>query len=161
MQETYSSKEVENIWRPWKGDMFFSHGSSHSRGVLILVREQLDFKLLSSRVDDQGRYILLHAMIQETPFLLIDIYAPNKCAEQSEFFQSTSNEIKTCVTLDCCISEGGGGGGDFNVTFDPEIDGSGGINKKKDSVKNLEDICSEQDLVDIRRIRNPTERRFT
>ena len=51
LQETYSSKEVENIWRKqWKGDMFFSHGSSHSRGVLILVRDQLDFKLLSSRV---------------------------------------------------------------------------------------------------------------
>ena len=79
LQETYSSKEVENIWRKqWKGDMFFSHGSSHSRGVLILVRDQLDFKLLSSRVDDQGRYILLHdAMIQDTPFLLINIYAPN------------------------------------------------------------------------------------
>ena len=51
-------------------------------------------------------------------------------------------------------------GGGFNVTFDPELDGSGGI-KKKDWVKNLEDICLEQDLVDISRIRNPTERRFT
>ena len=48
--------------------MFSSLESSHSRGVLILVREQLDFKLLSSKVDDQGRYILLHAMIQDTPF---------------------------------------------------------------------------------------------
>ena len=158
LQETYSSKEVENVWRKqWKGDMFFSHGSSHSRGVLILVREQLDFKLVSSKVDDQGRYILLHAMIQDTPFLLINIYAPNKCAEQSEFFKSISNEIKTCVTLDCSIVLGG----DFNVTFDPELDGCGGIKKKKESVKNLEDICLEQDLVDIWRIRNPTERRFT
>ena len=158
LQETYSSKEVENIWRKqWKGDMFFSHGSSHSRGVLILVREQLDFKLLSSKVDDQGRYILVHAMIQDTPFLLINIYAPNKCAEQSEFFKSISNEINTCVTLDCSIVLGG----DFNVIFDPELDGSGGIKKKKESVKNLEDICLEQDLVDIWRIRNPRERRFT
>ena len=137
--------------------MFFSHGSSHSRGVLILVREQLDFKLVSSKVDDQGRYILLHAMIQDTPFRLINIYAPNKCAEQSEFFKSISNEIKACVTLDCSIVLGG----DFNVTFDPELDGSGGIKEKKESVKNLEDICLEQDLVDIWRIRNPTERRFT
>ena len=128
LQETYSSKEVENVWRKqWKGDMFFSHGSSHSRGVLILVREQLDFKLVSSKVDDQGRYILLHAMIQDTPFLLINIYAPDKCAEQSEFFKSISNEITTCVTLDCSIVLGG----DFNVTFDPEVDGSGGIKKKE------------------------------
>ena len=138
LQETYSSKEVENIWRKqWKGDMFFSHGSSHSRGVLILVRERLDFKLLSSKVDDQGRYILVHAMIQDTPFLLINIYAPNKCVEQSEFFKCISNEINTCVTLDCSIVLGG----DFNVIFDPELDGSGGIKKKKESVKNLEDIC--------------------
>ena len=104
-----------------------SHTEVH-RGVLILVRDQLDFKLLSSRVDDQGRYILLHAMIQDTPFLLINIYAPNKCAEQSEFsFKSISNEIKNCVTLDCSIVLGG----DFNVTFDPELDGSGGIKKRR------------------------------
>ena len=50
-----------------------------------------------------------------------------------------------CVTLDCSIVVVG----DFNVTFDPDLDGSGGIKKKKDSVKNLEDICLEQDLVDI------------
>ena len=91
------------------------------------MREQLDFKLLSSKVDDQGRYILLHAMVQDSPFLLINTYAPNKCAEQREFFKSISNEIKTCVTLDCSIVVGG----DFNVTFDPHLDGSGGIKKKE------------------------------
>ena len=112
LQETYSSEEVEN----GKGDMFFSHRSSQSRGILILVREQLDFKLLSSKVDDHSRYILLHAMIQNTPFHLINIYAPIKRAEQS-------------VTLDCFNVLGG----DLYVTFDPELDGSGRI-KKKDSV---------------------------
>ena len=53
LQETYSSREVEYIWRKQKkGDMFFSHGSSHSREFVILVREQLDFKLMSSKVGD-------------------------------------------------------------------------------------------------------------
>ena len=32
-------------------------------------------------------------------------------------------------------------GGDFNVIFDQELDGSGGFKKMKDSVKVLEDIC--------------------
>ena len=46
LQETYSTSEVENIWKKqWKGDMFFSHGTGHSKGVLILVKEQLDFQL--------------------------------------------------------------------------------------------------------------------
>ena len=64
LQETYSTKEVENVWKKqWKGDMFFSHGSAHSRGVLVLVRDQLDFNLQSRKVDEQGRSILLEAKI--------------------------------------------------------------------------------------------------
>jgi hypothetical protein len=57
-------------------------------------------------------------MIQDSPFLVINIYvhAPNKWAEQSEFFKPISDEIKTSVTLDCSIVVGG----DFNVTFDPD-----------------------------------------
>ena len=88
LQETYSTSEVENIWKKqWKGDMFFSHGTGHSKGVLILVRDNLDFKLQSVKVDSQGRYILLEATIQDSPFLLLNIYAPNKCSEQCDFFR--------------------------------------------------------------------------
>ena len=40
LQETYSTKEVERIWKHyWKGDMLFSHGSEHGRGVLILIKK--------------------------------------------------------------------------------------------------------------------------
>ena len=38
IQETYSTKEVENVWKKqWKGEMYFSHGSVHSTGVLVLI----------------------------------------------------------------------------------------------------------------------------
>ena len=71
LQETYSTKEVEITWKKqWKGDMFFSHGSSHSKGVLVLVRDNLDFNLKSVKVDELGRYILLEATIQDSAFLL-------------------------------------------------------------------------------------------
>ena len=34
LQETYSARDIENIWRKqWKGEVFFSHGSNHSRGT--------------------------------------------------------------------------------------------------------------------------------
>ena len=40
LQETYSSPDVEKLWKTqWKGDLYFAHGSEHSRGVLILVKE--------------------------------------------------------------------------------------------------------------------------
>ena len=39
LQETYSTDEVEDIWRTqWQGGLFFSHGTNHSCGVMILVR---------------------------------------------------------------------------------------------------------------------------
>ena len=38
LQETYSTPEVENIWKKqWKGDLFFSHGTGHSRGVFLFL----------------------------------------------------------------------------------------------------------------------------
>jgi len=46
------------------------------------------------------------------------------------------------------------------VIFDQDLDGSG-VKKTKESVKILDDICLEQDLIDIWRVRNPTEKRFT
>ena len=31
LQQTYSTREVGNIWKQqWKADMFFPHGSEHS-----------------------------------------------------------------------------------------------------------------------------------
>ena len=65
--------------------MFFSHGSSHSRGVLVLVRDNLDFQLRSIKVDSQGRYVFLEVSIQDSPYFLLNIYAPNKCSEQCTF----------------------------------------------------------------------------
>ena len=37
-KEIYSEQKDENVWRnEWGGDIFFSHGSTHSRGVCILI----------------------------------------------------------------------------------------------------------------------------
>ena len=92
LQETYSTQEVENIWRKqWKGNMFFSHGSGHSRGVLVLVRNNLDFQMHS---DSQGHYIFLEVSIQDSSYFLLNIYAPNKCGEQCAFFKEISEILK-------------------------------------------------------------------
>ena len=146
---------MENEWKKqWKGITFFSHGTNHSRGVLILAKVQLDFKLQSLKVDLQGRYVLLEAFIVESPFALLNIYAPNKCAEQCDFFNKISEELKSSLTL---VDSSFVIGGDFDMIFDQDLDGSGGVKETKESVKTLEDICLEQDLIDLWRVRNPTE----
>ena len=108
-------------------------------------------------MDALGRCILLEAAIQDSAFLLLNIYAPKKCAEQCEFLKSISDELNAFMVSKYSVVLGG----DFNVVFDQYLDGSGGIKKVKDSVKVLEDICLEQDLLDIWRVRNPMTARFT
>lgn len=77
LQETYSTKEVENNWKcQWKGPMFFAHGSNHSCGVLVLVRDSFEFETKSIITDDNGRDILLKAKVQGSDYILGNIYAP-------------------------------------------------------------------------------------
>ena len=52
-------------------------------------------------------------------------------------------------------------GGDFNIILDPNLDGSGGNPKLKDSWDKAENICCNLDLIDIWRIRNPGVKRFS
>lgn len=51
--------------------------------------------------------------------------------------------------------------GDFNVILDADLDGTGGKPFLKESCKNIKDLCSSFDLIDIYRIKNPGVRRFT
>ena len=159
MQESYSTPEAEKIWKSqWKGEMFFSHGTEHSKGVLILIKNSLEFELKSTKVDKNGRFIILEANVQDHPFLFVNLYAPNKTNEHSIFFAEIREEMDNyCPAEDCDIVIGG----DFNVIFDPELDGNGGNAKRKESVKCIDDICLANDLIDIWRVRNPIVKRFT
>ena len=47
LQETHSTKEVELFLKcQMKGSFYFSHGTNLARGVLVFIREGLDFDLL-------------------------------------------------------------------------------------------------------------------
>ena len=79
LQETCSTPEIINEWKfQWRGEIILSHGSNHNRGVLILISEQLEYEIKNTIIDDEGRYILLEMTIQESPFLLLNLYAPTK-----------------------------------------------------------------------------------
>ena len=52
-------------------------------------------------------------------------------------------------------------GRDFNVILDVDLDGAGGKPQVKESCKQIDNLCSSFDLIDIWRIRNPDVKRFT
>ena len=97
LQETYSTGDIENIWRKqWKGEMFSLHGSNHSRGVLVLIRDNLDFKINSTKVDSHGCYSFLEAYIQDSPYFLLNIYSPKKCSKTISLLQRRIGYSKRC-----------------------------------------------------------------
>jgi len=108
-----------------KGDMFFSHGSEHSRGVLIL-----EFELKSVGQDSQGWFILLEAIVQDQKFVFLTIYVPNRTTQQMLFFDHIKDELNRMDIEGRIIA-----GGDLNVILDPKLDGQGGNPKLKESVK--------------------------
>ena len=137
----------------------FSHGSEHSRGVMILVKENFDCELKVCHIDNDGRFIILRGQMQDHPFVVINIYAPNRANDQQctffEEIQMRLDEFEIDADSDIII------GGDFNVILDCDRDGFGGKPKLKIACKKIENLCSSFDLIDIWRIRNPESKRFT
>ena len=124
----------------------------------FLVRDSLEFEKKSVITDDNGRYILLNAIVQGSDYILGNIYAPNKIKEQCNFFDELQQKLDDFITIqDQRIIIGG----DFNVIMDQNLDCAGGSPKEKESVKFLNDICLNYDLIDIWRTRNPDSTLFT
>ena len=125
---------------------------------MVLVRSDLDFSVKSVNLDTEGRAIIMEAEVQGSLFLFVNIYAPNKVQDQCRFFENLNKNIEDfAVNKEHRIIVGG----DFNVTLDSDLDCSGGKPFKKESVKQIQDLCLDFDLVDIWRIRNPECKRFT
>ena len=49
--------------------MLFAHGTNYSRGVLILVNDELHIEIKNVLQDTEGRYIVVEAVIQTSPFV--------------------------------------------------------------------------------------------
>jgi exonuclease III len=79
LQETHSTREIENKWRTeWGGEAYFSHGSSRARGTVILFKPSLkNVEVHSCQTDGEGRFVILDVTINDIRVTLANIYGPN------------------------------------------------------------------------------------
>ena len=127
---------------------------------MIAVRESLDIEVTSVFKDNNGRFIILYAYIQDKPFLLVNYYAPNDEGEQVQTLSEISSIIdKIGIEINTSIIWGGG---NFNLYFDTFLD-TDGLNPKlkMNSLSRLISMMEENELSDIFRIRYPESRQFT
>ena len=119
----------------------------------------MDFKIKKEDIDNKGRYIILEVEIQKKPYVLINYYAPNLETEQVSVLNDILRKLTNFeISDDAKIIFGG----DFNMILNLKFDADGGNPSLKSNFINvLNKILSENDLIDIWRVRHPEERRFT
>ena len=115
-------------------------------------------EVINKKCDYYGRILLLEINIDDSSFVLINIYNANNELDQVKTLTDLS-EILECV--DNIENKNIIFVGDFNIIFDSFLDAQGGnpILKKHAVAKTIQ-IKQRLNLVDIWRIRNPKTKRY-
>ena len=75
LQEMYLEQSDESFWKyEWGGEMFFSHGTRHSKGTFILLNPAIeDSKVKNSLSNNSGRIVLINLILNGLELSLCNI----------------------------------------------------------------------------------------
>ena len=65
-----------------KAELFSSHGKANSCRVAIRYTGKISIKHLKKKNDENGRFLILEAMIDDCVLILINLYNPNTKKQQ-------------------------------------------------------------------------------
>ena len=77
-QESHTCSASEKQWKgQWGGPIHFSHGTSNSKGVAILISPQLNTSVHSVKTDPEnsGRFLLVQCSFESNKYI-VNIYSP-------------------------------------------------------------------------------------
>ena len=157
LQETFSKGSDETVWRnEWGGEIYFSHGTSQSKGVCILINRVVKEKVTFTFSDADGRIILINLTYNGLKLSFCNIYGPNDHTQQVSFIQELN-----CLLIDKSEITALIVGGDWNCTLSKK-DKKGGSPWRPIAYRNLVNITMDTlDLVDIQRTRYPNVNKFS
>jgi exonuclease III len=161
LQETHGSPAIETRWnQDWGSKIYYSHGTTDSCGVAILMSPGLDYNISNVLQDEKGRFLALHINEWENEdVLLCNIYAPtrNHTQDQLDFLSYMKNIIAKLDFVHLIL------GGDFNTIFDPLLDKQGGDmnNCTNRYTSELKAFMETYDLSDAIRLYYPDRKVFT
>lgn len=108
LQETHSGATDEELWkRQWGDKILFSHGTSHSAGVMILFN-RLPGTIIEHKNEENGHWLMLAVEIHEQRFILTCVYGFNQTKNRALGILINEWKIKF-ATEEVII------GGDFNI----------------------------------------------
>ena len=161
LQESHSTSIDELKWiREWGGEIYFSHGEFNARGVAILIPQNMNSKFIykNGYKDNFGRFILINCEIEGKALTLINIYCPTKDNQtaQISFLDMVKSKLEEYSDTNIVL------GGDLNTYLNVQLDKKGGKTELLSTyAQQISNMCTEYSLVDIWRVRNPIELKFT
>ena len=120
--------------RGWK-KVFYPNGNQKKAGAVILISDEIGFKIKTVTRDKEGHYIMIKESNQEKDITIVNIYAPNIGA--SPYIRQMLTAIKGKIDSSTIIV------GDFNTPLSP-MDGSTTIKINKET-QALNDILNKMD----------------
>ena len=96
LQETHSNSKVEQKWKEGSpGKVLFSHGKSNSCGVLIAYFGSETFTVIKQQTVHSDRILILDGFINDSEYILINLYNANTEKEQIEVLRKLFALLKT------------------------------------------------------------------
>ena len=153
LQETHSMKEFETLWElEWGGDTIFCHGTSASRGIVVLLPKGMKKCISKIYTDNDGRLIIFDITEKDTVITFIALYAPNQ--DTPRFYNLIREQISERSEHKIML-------GDFNLTLDVDLDRKNTYNNNNKSLNVLQDMMDEFCLVDVWRLQNEETREYS
>jgi exonuclease III len=122
---------------------YFSHGTNFARGVCTIIPKDVNFRLLKTEKDTEGRYIIVNGIFNGIELTIVNIYAPtqDKVKEQQEFYKNILNIIQNYTGIVWT--------GDYNLYLDPILDQFTDNKIQNSNADMIADYMDENNLVDI------------
>ena len=148
VQESHVTKEVIESWRKeWGGEIVYYEGTNHSKGQLILLRNNFPYEYSIEK--QSARILAIRIKDQSKETAIFNIYAPNSSPEIGDFFHElteTVEEVNVPRKIIC---------GDFNCVLNNNLDIISGDPHQENLVKKFNDFVDTCALTDIWRLFNP------
>lgn len=160
LQETYLKKD--RIFQQASKAFplqYLAPGSSKSKGVAILISNNLDFIFSDSELDPQGRFIFIKGTLNSENVTIASVYTPND--GQVGFFKTILEKLKSFQKGHIII------GTDLNYTVDKYLDIKrlNQLNSKRKSKSSgpsaISQLLSSHDLIEVWRFFNTTDKSYT
>ena len=119
---------------------------------MILINPKLDCKVEKCITDINGRYVILDVSFDDSHIILVNIYAPNDLCQQTKFFNILQHKLQDFTEEKVII------GGDLSGK---DRKGGNPVARKAQVIREIEQLCRYNNLVDIWRRLNPELESYT